>query len=225
MLPRLVSITARPVLGLHERAIRLSRVMPAFATRISISPSAASRPPPAASRPRVGDVGLRARRPCRRPPGWPRPPRGLVLLGPVVHATARPPRRARGRSRVRCRATPRRRGPRGRRAQALATSCPGLRDVLRRADRDRGQPAVDALDEAGQDVARADLDERDHAAGPQRLDGLAELHRRRELADEDRRDALGRLEPAGDGRQERGRRARRSGRRRAPGAGAWRPSP
>src|SRR4051794_35896156 len=78
-----------------------------------------------------------------------------------------------------------------------------LLDVLGSADGDGGQAPVDALDEAREHAARADLDEGPNAAPGERLDGLREAHRRGELPHEDRRDAPRRLETARHGREER----------------------
>src|SRR5919198_57500 len=53
-------------------------------------------------------------------------------------------------------------------------------------DRDRLHAAVDPLDEAREDVPRADLDIGAHALAEQLLRGLGEADRRRELLDEER---------------------------------------
>src|ERR671914_268017 len=60
--------------------------------------------------------------------------------------------------------------------------------------RDRLHTLVDALHETGEHVARPDLDERAHASSDQLRRRLRELHRRRQLLDEQAADPLRRLD-------------------------------
>ena len=82
-------------------------------------------------------------------------------------------------------------------------------------DRDRLDAPVDALDEPGEHVARADLDERRHSVVHELARRLREPHGRRQLVDEQRREPRRRLDMRRHRRHERRDRIVESDRRRS----------
>src|SRR4029077_5708815 len=198
---RFVSITMRQSSS-DIRAINPSRVTPALLTRMSSSPTAStnafacSGSETSASTARAPDslaTSSASSFPERYTSGQSAPARASS------RAIARPIPREPPVTRAAFPSSDANASARGERLLELV-------DLLGSRDGHGFHVAVDSLDKAGENVARADLDERVHALHHQRLRRLGEANRRRQLLDQKRPHPLGRFDTSGHRGHERRRR-------------------